>query len=196
MLLGCAYVSKTDASQSLEPATRRSVAAGVGDAVNLYHDLALRNDRPGSRQLPARLDGRATSSATDPRPRRQRDGRRSTRSPSRPSCSSAGGGRSRNRRHRNTRASIRRLTRLGVAAQQRCQIAEEQHVGQPVRGDVRVRRIPPLPASSRAPSLPPRAGSLSTISAGEAQPGGMATTSVCGCWRPPWAAGPTPTACG
>ena len=62
MLLGCAHVSKTDGSQSLEPATRRSGAAGVDDAVNLYPDFALRDARPGSRQLPARPDGRVTCS--------------------------------------------------------------------------------------------------------------------------------------
>ena len=49
MLIGYARVSKTDGSQSLDPQRDALRAAGVDDAVNLYHDLAsgVRDDRPG-----------------------------------------------------------------------------------------------------------------------------------------------------
>ena len=49
MLIGHARVSKTDGSQSLDLQRDALRAAGVDDAVNLYHDLAsgVRDDRPG-----------------------------------------------------------------------------------------------------------------------------------------------------
>ena len=49
MLIGYARVSKTDGSQSLDLQRDALRAAGVDDAVNLYHDLAsgVRDDRPG-----------------------------------------------------------------------------------------------------------------------------------------------------
>ena len=49
MLIGYARVSKTDGSQSLDLQRDALRAAGVDDAVNLYHDFAsgLRDDRPG-----------------------------------------------------------------------------------------------------------------------------------------------------
>ena len=48
-LIGYARVSKTDGSQSLDLQRDALRAAGVDDAVNLYHDLAsgVRDDRPG-----------------------------------------------------------------------------------------------------------------------------------------------------
>ena len=49
MLIGYARVSKTDGSQSLDLQRDALRAAGVDDAVNVYHDLAsgVRDDRPG-----------------------------------------------------------------------------------------------------------------------------------------------------
>ena len=49
VLIGYARVSKTDGSQSLDLQRDTLRAAGVDDAVNLYHDLAsgVRDDRPG-----------------------------------------------------------------------------------------------------------------------------------------------------
>ena len=49
MLIGYARVSKTDGSQSLDLQRDALRAAGVDDAVNLYHDLAsgVRDNRPG-----------------------------------------------------------------------------------------------------------------------------------------------------
>ena len=49
MLIGYARVSKTDGSQSLDLQRDALRAAGVDDAVNVYHDCAsgLRDDRPG-----------------------------------------------------------------------------------------------------------------------------------------------------
>ena len=49
MLIGYARVSKTDGSQSLDLQRDALRAAGVDDAVNIYHDLAsgVRDDRPG-----------------------------------------------------------------------------------------------------------------------------------------------------
>ena len=48
-LIGYARVSKTDGSQSLDLQRDALRAAGVNDAVNVYHDLAsgVRDDRPG-----------------------------------------------------------------------------------------------------------------------------------------------------
>ena len=48
-LIGYARLSKTDGSQSLDLQRDALRAAGVDDAVNLYHDLAsgVRDDRPG-----------------------------------------------------------------------------------------------------------------------------------------------------
>ena len=48
-LIGYARVSKTDGSQSLDLQRDALRAAGVDDAVNLYHDLAsgVRDDQPG-----------------------------------------------------------------------------------------------------------------------------------------------------
>ena len=48
-LIGYARVSKTDGSQSLDLQRDALRAAGVDDAVNVYHDLAsgVRDDRPG-----------------------------------------------------------------------------------------------------------------------------------------------------
>ena len=49
MLIGYARVSKTDGSQSLDLQRDALRAAGIDDAVNLYHDFAsgVRDDRPG-----------------------------------------------------------------------------------------------------------------------------------------------------
>ena len=49
MLIGYARLSKTDGSQSLDLQRDALRAAGVDDAVNLYHDLAsgVRDERPG-----------------------------------------------------------------------------------------------------------------------------------------------------
>ena len=49
MLIGYARVSKADGSQSLDLQRDALRAAGVDDAVNLYHDFAsgVRDDRPG-----------------------------------------------------------------------------------------------------------------------------------------------------
>ena len=60
MLIGYARVSKTDGSQSLDLQRDALRAAGVDDAVNVYHDLAsgVRDDRPGLDRLPASPAGK------------------------------------------------------------------------------------------------------------------------------------------
>ena len=71
MLLGCAHVSKTDGSQSLDLQRDALRAAGVDDAVNLYHDFAsgIRDDRPGLGSC-LRARGPARAPPSDPAARR------------------------------------------------------------------------------------------------------------------------------
>ena len=70
-MLGCAHVSKTDGSQSLDLQRDALRAAGVDDAVHLYHDFAsgIRDDRPGLGSC-LRPRGPARAPPSDPAPRR------------------------------------------------------------------------------------------------------------------------------
>ena len=61
MLLGCAHVSKTDGPQSLDLQRDALRAAGVDDAVNLYHDMGTEAwwkliPRPGERRRHSRFE--------------------------------------------------------------------------------------------------------------------------------------------
>ena len=59
MLIGYARVSKTDGSQSLDLQRDPLRAAGVDDAVNVYHDCVsgLRDDRPDLDSCPRPAEG-------------------------------------------------------------------------------------------------------------------------------------------